>query len=286
MSVIALIFDYDDTIVPDSTTQLLEHYNIDPKKFWEREVKKLIRRGYEPVLAVLKTLIDKIGQEKPLGMLNNQKLREIGKEIAKTQYPGLNELIRDLKNTVASKYSDITIEFFVISGGLEEIISSNPFISNNFKGVYGCRLTGDTEDSELKYIKRAVTFTEKTRFLFEINKGIPQEISDKNSSAVNKDIPKGKRKIPFNRMIYVGDGLTDIPCFSLIREHNGAAFGVIPQNMDEAYKFNIYKQVLRTSRVLSTHSPKYNKEDDMGKNIRWEVAEICSKIRKTFEMVY
>lgn len=277
MSIIALIFDYDDTIVPDSTTQLLKHFNINPNKFWKEEIKNLVEEGYEPVLAVLKSLLDKIGGNKPFGLLTNKKLRKIGAEIAKTQYSGFEELIKDSREIV-NKQRDINIEFYVISGGLEEIIRGNKFIIDNFSGIYGCRITGENKNSELKYIKRAITFTEKTRYLFEINKGISQSVSNGDPSAVNQVIDEKNRPIPFENMIYVGDGLTDIPCFSLIEKNNGMAFGVLHKNRDFSAKLYFYNQVLKTKRVISTNSPLYSKDDDLGELIRCAIASICSKI--------
>src|SRR5947207_2162139 len=82
------------------------------------------------------------------------------------------------------------------------------------------------ESRVLATIKRAVTFTEKTRFLFEIQKGITPQQTAKDPYLVNKDVPATDRRVPFSNMIYVGDGLTDIPCFSLIGHNRGRAFAV------------------------------------------------------------
>ena len=77
-------------------------------------------------------------------------------------------------------------------------------------------------------IKRCVTFTEKTRFLFEINKGISPSAAAAQPHLVNQLIREEDRPIPFANMIYVGDGLTDIPCFSLIEKGGGVAFWRLP----------------------------------------------------------
>lgn len=206
--ILAVIFDYDDTIVPDSTTQLLEYHDIDIKKFWENDFKKLLKSGYDLSHAYLKLILDNIGEDKPLGKLTNKDLREFGKIVQKKQYPGLSELIADLKKITKKNF--LNVEFYIISGGLEEIIKGNSFVSNNFNGIYGSLLAGNNEDSELKYIKRAITFTEKTRYLFEINKGIFPTMIKKNPMAVNREVKKENRRIPLENMIYIGDGLTDI----------------------------------------------------------------------------
>lgn len=78
----------------------------------------------------------------------------------------------------------------------------------------------------LKYIKRCITFTEKTRYLFEINKRIDPNESKSNPYLMNISFPDAQRRIPFANMIYVGDGITDIPCFSMVQKFKGLAFGV------------------------------------------------------------
>jgi hypothetical protein len=100
----------------------------------------------------------------------------------------------------------------------------------------------------LKYIKRCITFTEKTRHLFEINKGIEPKESRSKPHLVNKYIPEKDRKIPFRNMIYVGDGMTDIPSFTL------------------------------PNRVTGMHSPNYSKNADLGIFLRAAVASRCLEI--------
>lgn len=278
MSVVAVIFDYDDTLVPDSTSQLLEHNNVNIQKFWEEDFKKLAEMGYCPTHAYLKLILDYVKEGQPLDELTNSKLREFGAVAAKKQYPGLTSLIRDLKNTV-KEYQDIDIEFYIISCGLEEIIRGNSYIEKNFKAVYACRLTGDDEsdDSELKYIKRCITFTEKTRFLFEINKGILPDVSDKDPSAVNMSVKE--RRVPFENMIYIGDGLTDIPCFSLVGEKGGMSFGIHHTDKTASAKMKIFEQILLTKRVMGTCMPRYGRGTSLGQSIRLCVQSRCNNIK-------
>ena len=276
-SIIAVIFDYDDTIVPDSTTQLLEHYGIDSKRFWETDFKSLLYQGYNPTNAYLKLILDNVGNGKPFNALTNRKLREFGAKVQRTQYPGLHDLVRDLKKTVQS-HKDIDIEFYIISTGLEEIMLGNEFIEKHFSGVYGSQLAADDDDSQLKYIKKCITFTEKTRYLFEINKGITPQESPGDPFAVNRDINNEDRRIPFKNMIYIGDGLTDIPCFSLINMNGGVSYGILDMSKTASAKINTFKQLLKTKRVLGTYAPKYGKNDDLGGLIRLTVQSRCSDI--------
>ncbi len=170
-----------------------------------------------------------------------------------------------------------------MSGGIKEIITGTKLINDHFKAVYACELGEDPDTGVLKYIKRCVNFTEKTRYLFEINKGLDQAKTKKDPYLVNKDIPEHQRRVPFENMIYVGDGLTDIPCFSLIKNgsknsrRKGYPFAVFDKDNQDSAKRS-FQNFLSTSRVTSMHHPKYKKDDELGQMIKLAVTSICSNI--------
>ncbi len=274
---LALIFDFDDTLVPDSTTKLLQQYGIDTDKFWKDDVKKLVTSGFDTTLAYLGLILEKIGEGKPLGKLTNRDLRKFGSTLDDEFYLGLPGLFKDLKADVRV-FKNIQIEFYVISGGLQEVIEGSKVIKKYFNGVYGCQLGEDPRTGVLRYIKRCVTFTEKTRYLFEINKGLDQAETLKNPYLVNENVPLDKRPIPFKNMIYVGDGLTDIPCFSLLNKEGGTAFGVFYPTHESSAK-RAFLEFLKTHRVVSIHAPKYRKTDELGSLIRAAVSTRCTRIK-------
>lgn len=272
---LAIVFDFDDTLLPDSTTLLLEKHQIDPRNFWGKEVKNLIDLGFDPPHAYLRQLLKNIGKGKPLGLLTNQELRKFGKSLESFFFPGVKTIFKDLRAIVAQS-TNIQIEFYIISGGLQDLIEGNDFIRENMSGIYGCKLGGDTEDGPLKYIKRCITFTEKTRFLFEINKGVKPSDTQTKPYLVNEDIPKEKRRIPFKNMVYIGDGMTDIPCFSLLKNFGGTPFGVFKPTTDSAKRGLL--EFLNPHRVISMHTPKYRKSDDFGLMLRAAVSTLCGRI--------
>lgn len=278
MKTIALIFDFDDTLLPDSTTALLENYGIESKDFWGRSVKELIRTGYEPALAYLNRILENVGEKKALGLLRNEDLRSFGKSMDSCFYPGLNSLFKELRENTKSISNQIEIEFYILSGGLQDLIEGSPFVQKNFSAVYGCQFGESQDTGAIHQIKRCVTFTEKTRYLFEINKGIrPVQVLE-NQYIVNKDVPIKNRRVPFKNMIYVGDGLTDIPCFSLVKKMGGIAFGVFnPQEQKSAKRALL--EFLNTDRVVSMHAPKYRKTDELGSLLRAATTNVANKIK-------
>jgi hypothetical protein len=277
MSLVAVIFDFDDTLLPDSTSALLRDHGVDPDEFWSRRVKDLVDDGYDPPLAYLNLLLGLVGPGKPLGELTNSRLREFGAALDRTWFTGLPQLFEDLRAIVGRpEFRDISIEFYIISGGLQAVIEGSQHVSRHFRGVYGCQLGEDHDTGLVSNIKRCVTFTEKTRFLFEINKGVSPADAATQPHLVNQLIPEDLRPVPFNNMIYVGDGLTDIPCFSLIERGGGVAFGVFESGEESAKQ--AFQRFLETKRVHSMHHPEYGKDDELGSMLRAAVATTCSNI--------
>ena len=275
MSVLAVIFDFDDTLLTDSTSALLRQHGLDPEDFWSRRTKQLVDQGYDPPLAYLNLLLKEVGEGRPLGHLTNEALRQFGESLDGSWFPGLPQMFDDLRG-IAAEHRDVSVEFYIISGGLQAIIEGSQHVKRYFTGVYGCQLGEDPESGVVSNIKRCVTFTEKTRFLFEINKGVAPKDSATQPHLVNQNVPEDQRPVPFRNMIYVGDGLTDVPCFSLIEKGEGVAFGVFQSGKESAKQ--AFQRFLETKRVRSMHHPEYGEDAELGSLLRAAVATACSNI--------
>jgi phosphoglycolate phosphatase-like HAD superfamily hydrolase len=275
MAVLAVIFDFDDTLLPDSTSALLEAHGIDSKEFWKVRAKELVDQGYDPPLAYLNLLLQEVGADKPLGELTDEYLRDFGSQLDGTWFPGLPELFDDLLEETQG-HRDVSLEFYVISSGLQAIIEGSQHVQKYFRGVYGCQLAEDPGSGVLARVKRCVTFTEKTRFLFEINKGISQAEAATQPHLVNRQVEEEDRLVPLKNMIYVGDGLTDIPCFSVIGNAGGTVFGVFQKGKESAKQ--AFQQFLQTGRVRSAHHPDFREDAELGGMLRVAVTSACSRL--------
>lgn len=275
-AVLALVFDFDETLLPDSTSKLLKTRGVDPAEFWSKQVRARVDDGFDPTLAYLGLILEFTGEGRPLGCLSNRELRDFGATLDGDYFPGLPQLFGDLR-AVAAEYSDISVEFHIISGGLLEAVRGSQVVRDHFTGVNGCEFAEDPATGCLAAIKRAITFTEKTRYLFEINKGIEPMDTLKNPYLVNRDVVAAERPVPFTNMIFVGDGLTDIPCFSLLKKERGTALGVFDPSRRESAR-RALTQFLKTDRVISMHAPKYGPNDELGSLLRTAVATRASEI--------
>lgn len=272
-NIVAVIFDFDDTLTDDSTTKLMEEAGIDTRRFWEKEMRELTEGGWDSPLAYLKLLLDNVGAGKPLGMLTNENLREFGAKLS--FYSGIPKLFGDLKK-IATEHplSNPAVEFYIISGGLEEIIRGSK-IAKYFTGIWGCRF--HEEGGCVRHISNTISFTEKTKYLFAINKGIGDLDSRNRPFAVNEAVRDADRRVPFENMIYVGDGLTDVPCFSLIEKGRGKPFGVFDPRKKDAPK-KAWEQLVMPSRVKTIGAPEYGPKKILGSLLRAAVGTICAEM--------
>ncbi len=139
-------------------------------------------------------------------------------------------------------------------------------IAKSFADIFGGRLY--EKDGIISGIKSSITFTEKTKFIFAINKGITSQIREKPYD-VNDFIPFEERRIPFENMIYLGDGPSDIPCFSMIEKLGGTSIAI--DSKDEWSKNWEYEM---RSRKMDSFKPDYTS----GSNLSVKLGEII----KTF----
>ncbi len=216
---VAIVFDFDDTLGPDSTSGFLDSLGVDVPKFWQ-ETTKLLDNCWDPVPAYLYKMIQ-LAQSSDT-FITKKKLEQFGKTTP--LYPGALEIFDKLRAYVKDYFPEIRLEFYIISSGIEEIIRNTP-IASNFTDIWGGDFAYDEEDRIL-FPKRIVSFTDKTRYIFNIRKGLIGEKFRKEPFEVNRKYTSNEIRIPINQMIFIGDGYTDIPCFSLIGKAGGIPLAV------------------------------------------------------------
>ena len=260
-NIIAVIWDFDKTLIPGYMQDpIFNDYGIDSKEFW-KEVNELPKKYEEKGIRVnkdtiyLNHIITCVRQGIFKG-LNNKKLREYGKELQ--FYEGVPEIFEYLKEIIAKeeKYKtfSIQLEHYIVSTGITEMIKGSK-INRYVDGIWGCEfienpiqsnLNGQDgqqkDDESLSQIGYMIDNTSKTRAIFEINKG-----SNKFNIDVNSKIDRDKRRVPFDHMIYIADGPSDIPVFSILKQYGGRTFAIYPKG--NAVAFNQVNNLIRDGRV-------------------------------------
>ncbi|MBR4915542.1 MAG: hypothetical protein IKZ45_00450 [Fibrobacter sp.] len=267
-NIIAMVWDCDKTLISSYMQDpLFRHYNVDGKVFWA-EVNALKARYAQQGISVNSdtSYLNHILTYVKAGLfkgLNNSLLREFGKELV--FYPGLPDFFGEVKNLIAEdpKYKafDIRLEHYVVSTGFAETIRGSA-IAPYVDGIFGCEFIenvlqpgfldvaesgmpgnlkspavaaelGLAEGSEISQVACALDNTSKTRYLFEINKGsnkYPETID------VNSSIARESRRVPFENMVYIADGPSDVPAFSILNYNGGSTFAVYPKGDVKSFK--------------------------------------------------
>lgn len=277
-NVIAVICDFDDTLGEDTTNLFLKEIlgmdENDIDLFWNKEVKSWVAKGWDPPLAYIDRILTRLKRNKL--QVTNQDLRNLGKKVL--LFPGVPDVFQRLNSFVNKreefKEAYIQIEFYIISGGLEEIIRGTS-IANEMKNVFGCTFH---ERRGRLVPKAVVTFTEKTKFLYAINKGISGSELRREPYGVNDVIPRDKRRIPFYNMIYLGDGPTDIPCFSTIQQNKGATVGILKYEKKAGKaildKWRAWAIARGDRATLGPFKPDYREDSDLYIILRMQVERI------------
>ena len=263
---IAIVYDFDRTLSKsEMQDSFIESLGMKPKEFWDENAEFAKDNNMDKILAYLYLMIRKSNVlQKPI---NRSRLKKIGSEIE--FYRGVEEWF-DLVDEIAKQYG-VVIEHFVISSGLKEIIEGTP-IYKKFERVYACEYYYDENDNPV-WLKNVINFTSKTQFLFRVNKGELDIFDDKG---VNQYVPHEERPLPFENMIYIGDGDTDIPCMKLVNQYGGHSIAVYAKNKQTVRKLmyderinhyckadyskgsELYELVSRIVHQISVESPLRN----------------------------
>ena len=298
---IAIVWDFDKTLIPGYMQEpLFKHYNVDGKSFW-REVNALpgyLRREGKEMVAEDSIYLNHILAYVRAGYfpgLNNRLLRELGQQLE--FHPGLPEFFPAVKKHVAEnpkfKKYDLKVEHYIVSTGLRQMMLGSK-IASHTDGIWGCEFVElllppgylsapkpepDPEDVTIQDIGYVIDNTTKTRAIFEINKGV-NKLPDID---VNTHIPPEDRRIPFQNMIYIADGPSDVPVFSLINQNGGRTYGVYARGSKE--EFAQVNALQKQGRVNSFGEANYEPNTQTYMWIMNAVDEIGKTIVKNREWV-
>ena len=216
-TIVALLYDFDRTLC----TQDMQNYafipslGMAPGDFWAEANAFGRREHMDGILAYMYTMIRK---SRELGVpLTRQSLNRCGRSIS--FFPGVTDWFDRLNRYGA--LLGVEVEHYVISSGLREIIDGSA-IAGAFKEIYASEFYYDGEGRPV-WPKLAVNFTAKTQFVYRINKGVLDVADDRT---LNDSMPDDSKRVPFTNMIYLGDGLSDVPCMKMMRAYGGQAIAV------------------------------------------------------------
>lgn len=250
-NIIAIMYDFDKTLCTKDMQEytFIPNLGIKGEEFWNEANKIRKETKIDQILACMYLMYKKmLDQNKPL---RKEYLIDSGKDIE--LYNGVEEWFERI-----NKYAEslgFTVEHYIISSGLKEIILGSS-IGSKFKEIFASEFYYDNHGFAV-WPKLAVNYTNKTQFLSRINKGVLDISDDYN---LNKKMLEGDRRIPTSNMIYIGDGLTDIPCMKLTKESGGVSIAVYTdKNKKEAHG------LLKDGRINFAVKADYSENEELDK---------------------
>lgn len=267
--IVAIMYDFDKTLC----TKDMQEYAFIPAlgmnsvAFWGETNALTDAEEMDNILAYMYKMVEKAREKKV--PITRDTFREMGRSVeffdgVLSWFDRINEY---------GEQAGVRIEHYIVSSGIKEIIEGTP-IAEKFKKIYACEFMYDYNGT-IQWPKFAVNYTAKTQFLFRINKGV-LTIDSKSADKLNQYTPENERRVPFRNMIYIGDGLTDVPCMKLVKSNGGQSIAVYDQGKGREAAHNL----LKADRVNFVATADYGS----GSDIETIVQAIIKKIYAVEEM--
>jgi len=213
----AIAYDFDGTLAPGNMQEynFIPDLNVDKGEFWQEANELAKKHDMDEVLAYMHLMLIK-AKEKNIP-IREEAFMKYGEKI--TFFEGVESYFERINAYAASK--NMHLEHFIISSGLREFVKGTA-IAKHFKTIYASGFEYD-ENGVACWPALVVNYTNKTQYLFRINKGI---YNSYDNTLINKSMPEDERAVPFSNFIYIGDGETDVPAMKMVNLYGGTTIAV------------------------------------------------------------
>lgn len=249
--VLAICYDFDKTLSPDDMQAqgYIQSLGYDTEKFWTESNALAEENDMDQNLAYMyKMVVEAEGRH----IFNRKTLADFGAEVK--LFPGVDNWFERIREY--GKKRNVIVEHYIISSGLREMIEGTKIAKNNsFEEIYASSFYYN-EKGVAQWPSQVVNYTNKTQFLFRIEKGV----LDVNDPAVNDYFKPDEIRVPFRNMIYIGDSDTDVPCMKLVNSNGGHSIGVYDATTNN--KSKVYK-MMRDNRIKYFMPADYTEASDL-----------------------
>lgn len=236
MPIFAVMYDFDRTLSPRDMQeyQFIPSLGMEPSDFWNEANTFGDRMKMDKILSYMYTMIKKSNE---MGMpLTRERVVKCGENIE--FFKGVEDWFTRM--TRFGLENGVIVEHYVLSSGLVEIIEGSS-IGKYFKKIYASEFLYN-ESGCAVFPKSAVNYTSKTQFVYRINKGV---LDVSNDTDLNRSTPDIDRRVRFQNMLYIGDGLSDVPCMKMVKAYGGSSIAVYKDESNRA----LVEDLLRHNRV-------------------------------------
>ena len=235
--VVAICYDFDKTLSPDDMQAqgYIQSVGYNVPDFWKKSNSLASDNEMDQNLAYMYTMKQ---ESEGKVLFTKEKLAEYGASVQ--LFPGVEQWFERIREY--GKRQGVIVEHYIISSGLKEMIEGTSVAkAGAFEKIYASSFYYN-EKGVAVWPAQVVNYTNKTQFLFRIEKGV----LDINDSAVNESFSPEEMRVPFRNIVYIGDSDTDIPCMKLVTSYGGHSIGVY--NAESKNKTKVYK-MMRDGRI-------------------------------------
>lgn len=270
---IALVYDFDGTLTPKAMQDytLLPELGIPANEFWAEVQAEVKATGAENMLVYMRLLLEK-ARERNI-TIRKQDYRRLASKIQ--YYAGVEQWFDNVNTYVKSKSRSVKVKHYLISAGMAEIlegVSIRKHFTRMYASAYHFNKRGVAD-----FPKLVITDTTKTQYLFRINKG-----REDLSESINEHMPEVERPIPFEHIIYIGDGMTDVPSMALTKKSGGHAIAVY--NREEDRQLKVCKDLMTSGRTDFIAAADYRKSQELYKRTTLLLDHIIANINYKREL--
>lgn len=264
---VAIAYDFDGTLAPGN----MQEYDFIPKlgvkkgEFWRDALQLAKDCDGDPILAYLNLMLR---QAQAKGVpIQRKDFVDYGRGV--DLFPGVMDWFDRID--AYGKKLGLAVKHYIVSSGIREMVEGSP-IAKKFERVFASAFAYDQHD--VAYAPAlAINYTTKTQFLFRINKGT---LDVWDNSLINAYVPQESRPVPFERMIYLGDGETDVPCMRLVKDQGGHSIAVYKPRKKGAK--GLAQQLIEEGRVNFTAPADYSDGKDIDSQVKAVLDSIAADI--------
>lgn len=258
---VALIYDFDKTLSPKDMQAFgyIDKLGVSEDEFWSMCQEACKIHSMDRILGYMYVML-KTYKEKNLPLTRDY-LIDCGKNIE--LFPGVEQWFERINEY--GKAEGVEVEHYVVSSGLKEMLMGTK-IAKYFKEIYAGYFV--YENNVPVWPGLAINYTNKTQYIYRINKGI----LNVNDESVNDAMPHETRPVPFTNMIYIGDSATDIPCMRLVMKSGGYSIGVYQDDKKHKEYLN---NLIKNNRINYIVPADYRENSDIDKVVK----EIISSVK-------
>ncbi len=220
----AICYDFDGTLSPGNMQEysFIKKLGMTAEEFWTKANGLAKQKKMDDILAYMKVTIDEsIKRHLPI---TREDFMAYGRYIK--LFKGVEDWFGRIN--AYARLNGVNMQHYIISSGLKEMLEGTS-IAGEFTEIFASSFLYD-ENGAAVWPAMVLNYTSKTQYMFRINKGC-LDVTD--TEGVNRHVDKACRPMPFENMIYIGDGSTDIPCMAMLNKAGGHTLAVYKNGTKE-----------------------------------------------------